>query len=400
MKRRQWFYVAGGAVLVVAAFVWALRPRPVPVEVAEVKRGAFEQTVEEAGKTRVRERYVVSSPLAGRLARIQLRPGDAVEAGKPVALLSPSAPALLDARTVRELRERVGVAEADLARAKAEVARAAAALEQAQFDVRRTRKLEAEGFLSSAAREQAELTARVQLQALAAARSAVTAATHGVEQARAALTRAREEPGGTADGTLPVIAPVSGRVLRVLQESEAVVAMGTPLLEIADPTDLEIVVDVLSTDARQIVAGAPVWIEAGPEGPLAARVRRVEPSAFTKVSALGVEEQRVNVIIDFASPPEQRQRLGDNYRVDLRIVKFAQNNAVIAPVSSLFRDGGAWSVFVPKDGRAVKRTVSVGGRTAVDAWIEDGLAAGEQVIVYPSDSVRDGVTVEVVRGAR
>lgn len=400
MKRRHWLWIGSAIAPALAAFAWAFAPRPLPVEVAEVRRAAFEQTIDEDGKTRVRERYVISAPLAGRLARIRLEPGDPVSAGKPVAQLTPTAPALLDARTVRELAERVGAAEAVLKQARAEVARAEAAAAQTQADLARNRELEREGFVSPAAREQLELALRVQTRAVEATVAAAQAAEHNLAQARAALLRARDLPDGAARAAaLAVIAPIDGRVLRVLQESEAVVAIGTPLLEVADPDDLEIVVDVLSTDAIRIAPGAPVRIDAGGLA-LEGRVRRVEPAAFTKVSALGVEEQRVNVIVDFVSPAAHWRRLGDGYRVDVRIVVLARSDAVVAPVSALFRSDGGWAAFVVDDGRARLRRVALGGRSALDAWVEEGLAPGERVIVYPSDSVAGGKRVAIVRGGR
>ncbi len=399
MKRRQWILIGAGSVLLAAAFVWAFQPRPVPVEIATVKRAPFEQTVDEDGKTRVIDRYVVSAPLAGRLARVALEPGDAVAAGMEVARLTPAAPTMHDARTARELAERVGATAAALEQARANVARSEAASSQAHSDFERQKKLRSEGFIAESAVEQAELAARVQAQALAAARFAVEGARHDLAQARAAQMRAREgarEGPGTA---WPIESPVAGRVLRVLQKSEAVVGVGTPLMEIADPARLEIVVDVLSTEATRIAPGARVYIDAGSGIVLDGRVRYVEPAAFTKVSALGVEEQRVNVVIDFASPRQAWQRLGDAYRVDVRIVVAARADAVVAPVAALFRDNDAWAVFALDGGRAVRRSVKLGGRNSSEAWIEQGLAPGDKVIVYPSDSVTDGKRVKVVRGS-
>ena len=247
--------------------------------------------------------------------------------------------------------------------------------------------------------DQAQLAARVQAKELEATRFAEVAAAHDLAQARAALMRAREAAGTSRPGSAwPIESAVDGQVLRVLQESETVVGVGTPLLEIADPSQLEIVIDVLSSDGRRVAAGARVDIDAGPGPRLTGRVRRVEPAAFTKVSALGVEEQRVNVIVDIVSPPEQWQGLGDQFRIDARIVVFERADAVIAPVAALFRDGEQWAVYVVHDGRAQKRRVKVGARTGSDAWIEDGLAPGERVVVYPSDSVADGTRLTVVRG--
>ncbi len=398
MKRRQWILIGAGSVLLAAVFVWAFRPQPVPVEVANVKRAPFEQTVDEDGKTRVIDRYVVSAPLAGKLARVRLEPGDAVTAGMEVARLTPAAPAMLDARTARELTERVGAATAALEQARANVARSEAASAQAQSDLERQKKLKSDGFIAASAVEQAELAARVQAQALAAARFAVNGAQHDLAQARAALMRAREGARDRPGTAWPIESPVAGRVLRVLQKSEAVVGVGTPLLEIADPGRLEIVADVLSTEATRITPGARVHIDAGSGLALDGRVRHVEPAAFTKVSALGVEEQRVNVVIDLVSPPDRWQRLGDGYRVDVRIVVAARAEAVVAPVAALFRDNDEWAVFALDGGLAVRRGVKLGGRNSSDAWIEQGLAPGVRVIVYPSDSVADGKRVKVVRG--
>lgn len=399
MSRGLWTSAGLGAAALIAIFVWAFRPQPVPVETAESRRGLFEQTIDEDGKTRVRERYVVSAPVSGRLARVRVKAGDVVRAGVAVAELSPGAPAMIDARTARELNERVGAAEAALAQARARVARAEAALDQATTDVTRQQQLQGDGFVAVAALDQALLAARVQAKELEATRFAREGAAHDLAQARAALMRARDAAGTRRAGTAwPIESPVDGRVLRVLQESETVVGVGTPLLEIADPTQLEIVIDVLSSDGRRIAAGARVDIDAGPGPRLVGRVRHVEPAAFTKVSALGVEEQRVNVIVDIASPSEQWRGLGDQFRIDARIVVFDRADAVLAPVAALFRDGDQWAVYVVHDRRAHKRRVKVGGRTPNDAWIEDGLPPGARLVVYPSDSVADGTRLTVVRG--
>lgn len=399
MTRKRLIVIGVGVLAIVAGFLWAFRDPPIPVEVARVTRGAFEQSVEEDGKTRVRERYVVSAPLAGRLERILLKAGDPVREGMLLARLQPSVPNLLDARTVRELEERVGAAEAAQAQARAEVARAQAALTQARNDARRAQNLSESGFVSSSAREQAELTVRVQTKALEAARFAQHGAQHNLDQARAALIRVREVPPAAGKlGSWQILSPVGGRVLRVLQESEAAVGVGSPLLEIADSNDLEVVVDVLSTDATRIPAQARVHLDAGAGYNLEGRVRLIEPAAFTKVSALGVEEQRVNAIIDFTSPREAWQALGDAFRVDARIVTLARDNVLRVPISALFRDNAHWAVFVVAQGKARKQTVGVTARTPAMAMVENGLEEGATVIVYPSDSVATGKRVQVVRG--
>lgn len=383
------------AVTLLGVLVMAFRPQPVPVEVAEVTRGHFEQVIEDDGKTRVRERYVVSAPLAGKLQRITLKAGDAVTPGMVLAVIDPSSPALLDVRTERELTERVGAAEAAKLRAAATVERARATLDKSRSDLERTRKLAEKGFVSAAQMEQAELEVKINLRELEAARYADHAAAHDVSVARAALLQAGAA-GKTSGRRWEVRTPVAGRVLRVAQESEATVAMGAPLLEIGQPAELEVVVDVLSTDAVQIKPGAPVrLLRWGLAEPLEGRVRRVEPAAFTKVSALGVEEQRVNVVIDLISPAEKWQSLGDGYKVDASIIVASLDNAIKVPVSALFRDGGQWAAFIVANSKAARRTVQLGRRGGLEAVVEKGLQPGEKVIVHPGDSVRDGLRIKL-----
>jgi HlyD family secretion protein len=384
--------VIAALTLLVIAFL----PKPVPVEISSVVRGSFQQTVEEEGKTRVRERYVVSAPLAGHLLRIQLEEGDPVRRGGLLAVIVPGAPALLDVRTERELQERLGAAEDERRRAGASVERARAALDQAKADVERTRQLAKGGLVSPAQLERDELNVELRSREMEAVQFEHNVAEHQVELAKAALLRAQQGMKANAvDERLEIRSPVPGRVLRVLQESEGMVALGTPLLEIADPSDLEVVADVLTTDAVQIQPGMPVRIERYGGGfPLEGRVRLIEPSAFTKISALGVEEQRVNVVMDLVSPFEKWKALGDGYRVETQIIIFSEENAVKVPVSSLFREGEQWAVFVLSSGRAHKRIVKIGRRGGSEAMVEQGLEPGEQVIVYPSDAVQDGVRVK------
>jgi HlyD family secretion protein len=393
MTRRNRVLLALGLGAVALATAWALRPAAVTVETAGVTQGVFEQTVSDDGKTRVRDRYVIAAPLAGRIERIQLEVGDPVNQRQTVAELTPTAPAFLDARTQRELRERIGAAEAQHARARAETRKAQAQRDQARADRDRQARLSKEGFISQTAREQAELALRTAERAVDAARFAEEAARHDLAQARAALSRYE---GGGLEATWPVVSPVSGAVLRVAQKSEGPVALGAPLLEIADPRSLEAVVDVLSQEAVAIRPGMPARIELG-QGvqPLAARVRLVEPAAFTKVSALGVEEQRVNVVLDFSESLERVQTIGDGFRVEAHIVVFREENALKAPVGALFRDGAGWALFVADGERARKRAVKVVRRNGVEAMLEDGVKPGERVIVYPSDALKDGSRLEV-----
>jgi HlyD family secretion protein len=376
--------------------VFALMPKPVAVDLAEVVRGHFEQTVDDDGKTRIRERYMVSAPLAGTLLRISARAGDPVEIGSVLASIVPNPSPLLEPRTRQELEQRLGAAEARKMHAAAAVERVQANLDQAKADLERTRVLASKGVAPPSKLERDEIVARIGVRELDAARFEAHAAEHEMELARAAL----DMPGNNAEqrqaggGTWDIRSPVAGRVLRVLQESEASVAIGAPLIEIGDPRDIEVVVDVLSTDAVQIEPGAPVHIEGwGGDKPLDGRVRRVEPSAFTKVSALGVEEQRTNVVVDLVSPQVQWSTLGDGYRVDARITVYQADDVLKVPTGALFREGDRWAVYVASSGIAHKRTVTLSRRAGLEAAVADGLSAGERVILFPSDAVRDGVRI-------
>jgi HlyD family secretion protein len=398
MKRSNAILLGVGAVAIAAVAAWALQPRPVTVETAAVARGAFEQTVSDDGRTRVRDRYVISAPLAGKVGRIALRAGDPVERGATIAWLEPATPPLLDARTARELQERLGAAQAQELRAHAETARIEAQRDQARADSERQTRLAKEGFVSATAREQAELALRTAERAVETAAYAEHAAGHDLAQARAAL--ARYQRGGDGE-KWSVTSPVAGVVLKVNQESEAVVAIGTPLAEIADARTLEAVVDILSQDAVAIRPGMPARIELGQGvAPLTARVRLVEPAAFTKISALGVEEQRVNVVLDFTEPLDRVQVLGDGFRVEAHIVTRRVEDGTKVPVGALFREGERWFVFAVDEGRARKREVKVALRNGVEALVEGGVKPGERVVVYPSDALADGSRVDVRGGAR
>jgi HlyD family secretion protein len=398
MKRRNQVALAIVVLAAAGAVAWALRAQPILVETATVSRGVFEKTVSEEGKTRVRERYVVSAPLTGRVERIGLKAGDPVQAGQVVAVLRPSAPAFLDARTARELEERVGAAEAQHARALAETARFLAQRDQARSDFERQSKLAREGFVSATAHEQAELALRTAQRTLEAAQFAEHAAGHEVQQARAAMVRYRAEararvPGATA---WEISAPVSGRVLKVVQESEGPVATGARLIEIADPRSLEAVIEALSQESVSMRPGMPARIELGQGvAALAARVRLVEPAAFTKTSALGVEEQRVNVVLDFTDALDRIETIGDGFRVDATIVTHRAADAIKVPVGAVFRDGEGWAVFRVESARAAKRPVKISLRNGTEALVEEGLAPGELVVVYPGDALKDGARVSL-----
>jgi len=389
MKRRS-VRLAVIVAAVVAALVWAFWPSPVPVDFATVEAGPLQVTIDDEGETRVRDRFVVSAPLPGRMRRIELEPGDAVSRHAVVALFEPVDPALLDARTRTEIQARVGAAEAAVGAARADRERVRADLTFARADLTRYREL-AEAAIAS--RERLDAAARQVSTLEEGARSAdfaVRAAEQQLEVARAALVQTRGS-GGVA---IRLLSPIDGVVLRRLQESETVAATGQPLLEIGDVARLEIVSDLLSTSAVRVRPGQKVLIEQwGGDRPLTGRVRRVEPSGFTKISALGVEEQRVNTVIDLEAPREAWQSLGDGYRVEVRIVVWEHDRVIKVPTSSLFRHDGTWAVFRVENGRAVRRKVEIGQRSGLEAEVLSGLQAGERIIVYPSDQVADGVKV-------
>jgi HlyD family secretion protein len=397
--RRRMLIWGGIGVVVVVLLVVAFLPKPVPVDLEPVIRGPMQVTLDHEGKTRVRDRFVISAPVPGRVTRIELEPGDAVKANETVlATFEPTDPSLLDARTRAEARASVNAAEAKLERSRAERERARAESDYATTELDRIRRLAGQGIVSEDALDAADVEARARARALEAAESAVRAAKHELAAARARTL----EPGdtrvgnpGRADRSVRLRSPVDGVVLRRLRESEAVVPAGEPLMEVADPADLEVVADFLSTDAVKMKDGMAARIEQwGGEGALRGRVRRVEPSGFMKISALGVEEQRVNVIVDFDDPREAWRRLGDEYRVEVRVVIWEEDDVVQVPTSSLFRHGESWAVFVVNGGKARATEVTAGRRTGLRAEILEGVEEGDRVVVHPSEQVRDGVRVE------
>jgi HlyD family secretion protein len=377
-----------------AGLLYVFMPRPLEVEIGVVSRGRFLQTVDDDGKTRVRDRFIISAPLTGVLQRVTLEAGDPVVEGDAIAIVAPSVPALLDVRTETTLTERVGAAEAARDRAGAEVQRVQATLKQAGVDYNRARELDKANVISKIELEHARLLVDVTSRELAAAQLEEHAAEHEIAQAKAALERYRQSSRGSrSDAPFDVLSPVSGEVFRVIQESEGPIAVGAPIMEVANPSDLEVVVDVLSTDAVQIKPGADVTLVRWGGPPLNGRVRLVEPSAFTKISALGVEEQRVNVVIDFTSPREEWSNVGDGFKVDARIVVYENDDAIKVPTSALFRNGNEWAAYVVTNGLAQLRKIRIGRRSSTDSEVLAGVHAGDQVVVYPSDAVQDGVRV-------
>jgi HlyD family secretion protein len=398
MNRRTLALWGTAAVALAAALAWAFSPRPVEVEIATAGRGPFEVTIDEDGKTRLPDRYVVSAPLAGRLARITLREGDAVAAGDVVATLTPALPAMLDERSAREAGSRVEAAQAQLQRAGARIARVRVALEQARLEAGRSEQLARDGFIAPTKRESDALAVEAAARELDAAVEERHVAEHEVAQARAALLALRQVPAPGGRG-FAIRSPIAGQVLRIQQASEGTVASGAPLLEVGQLEHLEVVAELLTADALRTPAGTPVRIERwGGPVVLQGRVRRVEPAAFTKVSALGVEEQRVNVVIDLASPRAQWQALGDGYRVSLRFVVTAEADVLQVPASAVFPlpegDDHQMAVFVVDGGQARLNPVQLRARNGTAAWIGGGLQPGARVIVYPPTAVRDGVRVK------
>jgi HlyD family secretion protein len=394
--RRRLLTLAAG--LALAGFVWwALRAPPVPVEIGTASRGTLELTVDEEGETRVRARFVVAAPAAGRLLRIALDEGDAVAAGDVLARI---VPAPLDPRATRGAEARLEAADDAWRGAKARAALAEAALAQADRDLGRAEQLRAAGARSDAALEGARLARTRALRELEAARFAAAAADHAADAARAVLMASRTPPGNpglpgdpcaTPSSCIEVRAPVAGHVLRVHEESERIVLAGAPLLALGDPAEIEIVVDVLSADAVKIRPGAELLVEDwGGEQPLRAAVRHVEPSGFTKISALGVEEQRVNVIADFMDVPSG---LGDGFRIEARIVVWRADDVLRVPTSALYRYGEGWAVFVVDGNVARRREVEVGARGPFEAELLAGLEPGERVVLHPSDRLADGVRI-------
>lgn len=398
-SQRRWL-IGGVAVVALAAVLWAAyRPRPLDVEVAQVAEGRFEQVIEEDGQLRLQHRYLVAAPTAAQLQRPTLKVGDAVQAGDVVAVLAPAAPAMIDARTRSVLQQRVGSADAATQMAAANVKRLQASLAQVTLEAERAAKLAQENFIAASARDQSRLAREAAQQALKAGQAEQAATEHALGEARAALGRAEPSAAGqgsSTPGLWSLKSPVNGRVLKLHKESAEPVQAGQPLMEIGDTAAMEAVIDVLSGDAPRIAPGAAVQLATGRnQPPLAGQVARIHPVAFTKVSALGIEEQRVNVVVALNAPAADLQKLGDGFRVDARITVSAQVGALLVPSAALVRHGEGWRVFVVEGGKAVARPVTFKDRHAESAWVQDGLKAGETVILYPGSAMADGRAVRV-----
>lgn len=384
------------AIGVAGGLAYGFMPRAVPVDVAEVTRAPLAVTVEEEGRTRVRERFLIAAPVTGVMRRSALKAGDRVAAGQVVAVIDPTRAVALDPRTRAQARAQAQAAQAALAVAEAQARATQAAAQLAQQERSRAESLRQSNFVSEQALDSARTTETRARAAEAAAEHAVRVARFDLDTARAALLSSeRLQAGGVADA-VSVRAPIAARVLKVLQESEGPVAAGQPLLEIGDSASLEIEVEVLSTHAVKIMPGSKVVLDRwGGAQAVEGRVRVVEPSGFTKISALGVEEQRVRVIVDFSSPHEAWARLGDGYRVEARFVLWEGTDVLQLPTSALFRQGEGWAAFVIDGGRAQLKPVEIGQRAGLATEVLSGLAAGEKLVAHPDELIRDGVRVKV-----
>ena len=389
--------------LVVAGLAWFAWPRPLPVDLVTVTKGPIEVTADDDGKTHVRHIYTVSAPVAGKVLRIShpmgeqgpsLHVGDQVSANQTVvALMQPTVPSFNDVRSHDQLEAEILAADAAIQQQEAEVRRLEAALDFSRTEFQRAQTLSRTQTISAQAFDKAKFDVATNEAALASAKAQVDVR----RSLRASLAARLIDPTNarSTDSAccVRVLAPASGRVLKITQDSEAVVLPGTSLVDIGDPLDLEVVADLLSTDAVQIAIGVPVRIDGWGGPAIRGKVVRIDPAGFLKVSALGIEEQRVRVTIDFADPPEAWSRLGHDYRVIVHVAIWSADDALTVPVSALFRKGDDWAVFAVEDGRARTTPVKIGHRNNRVAEVLAGLAAGTGVVLHPSDRISDETRV-------
>lgn len=382
--------------LVITALLLAFAPRPVTVDLVEVKSTEMTVTVDEEAQTRVHDVFTLSAPVNGKLLRLEVHVGDQVIAHETLlAQIQPVDPTFLDPRSESQARASILAAQSALKLARAEVERAAAELEYAEAEHKRAQKLFAERTITRREADAARRSYKTNVATLETTNAALQIRQFELDRAEAQLMSPTQTQERTADcACINVTAPVNGKVLTLLNPSARVVQAGESLLEIGDPKDLEIVADYLSSDAVSIIEGQQVIIDNwGGTNPLEGVVRRVEPYGFTKVSALGIDEQRVNVIIDLTSPKDTWEKLGHGYQVETQVVLWHRNDALTIPLTALFRDGENWSVFVASNGRAILKHVQVGHRNGLVAEIISGVQAGEHIVAHPSDRVVDGVKV-------
>jgi HlyD family secretion protein len=394
----------GAAALAAILVLWFAWPRPIAVDIATVVRGPMEVTVDDEGKTRVRHVYTVSAPIAGKVLRIShprgvhdvsIHVGDEVKADETVvAIMQPTAPGFIDVRSREELQASVTAADAAITLAEAEIRRIEVAFEFARDELKRAQALSRSGTIAARALEKAQVDVASNEAALASARAQLAVR----RSERASVAARLMDPSTVAASSNPhccvnIKAPVTGRVLKIIQDSEAVVSAGAPLLEIGDPLDLEVVADLLSTDAVQIRPGYSVKIDGWGGSSIRGRVTRVDPAGFLKISALGIEEQRVRTTIDFVDPSETWQPLGHDYRVIVHVTVWTGKDVLTIPVGSLFRKGNDWAVYSVSGGRARTTVVQIGRRNAQTAEVLSGLMLNDRVVLHPSDRIREGSSV-------
>ncbi|WP_423067772.1 efflux RND transporter periplasmic adaptor subunit [Devosia sp. CN2-171] len=378
-----------------AGLAWALWPRPIEVETARVERGSFDVMVEEEGQSRIREVFTVSAPVTGQLQRLSLHAGDTVLANETViAIIRPAGPGLLDERSRRIAQATAETARAAVEFASTQLTQAEKQLDFAERALERTISLSQRGLVSAQVLEKAQYDLDVATSALQSAKASLGVRESELQSAEAALI---EGVGGSGTDAccVELKAPVSGRILQVLTESEQVVQAGTPLLNIGDPADLEIAAELSSRDAVQLQPGAKASIDGWGGPPLAAELVRIEPMAVTKVSALGIEEQRTTATLKLLAPPTEWQRLGHGFRVVAHIVRWRGEDLLTIPIGALFRLGGDWATFVVEDGKATARRIELGERNAELAEVVAGLKAGDEVILHPADTIVSGTAVVV-----
>lgn len=400
MSARKWIKRLFGALAVaavVAGGYFGLRPQPVPVDIAQASRRALEVAIEEEGVARIRDVFRISAPVSGRLLRINSEPGEAVKSESTVvASIQPPDPALLDVRSRRELEGAADAARAAVGVAEAEIARATSALRLARTNADRAERLARTGTIPEQTLERANSELSAAEAQMRQAEATLRLRQSEVSAAEARLSLPGQLPQGNQED-VPVVdvrSPIDGIVLKLLTKSEQVVTSGTPLIEIGDTRRLEIVVDLLSTDALRIGVGSAAEVTGwGRDQALAAQVRRIEPTAFTKTSALGIEEQRVHAVLDLLDPPDAWKGLGHDYRVKVRLVHWRASDVLTVPIGALFRKGSDWTVFKVVDGKAVLTRVRVGHQNLTAAEILEGLTAGDRLILHPSDRVSDGVAI-------
>lgn len=395
MKKQRWLIISGIVAAVVLLIVYGFLPKPVNVVTSNVKRGMFADVVEEEGKTRVKERFVISAPVAGYMRRVMLDAGDAVKKGQVVVELEPLRSVVLDPRSRAEAEAAVSAAEAALKAAEENLKAAVAEAQYAASNLDRIQDLFKESLVSQDKLDNAEREAKRTEAIRLSSEADVRVARFELDKAKSALHYSAAERGTSGNHIVTVRSPSDGRVLKLHRESEGTVTAGEPLIDIGDPSYLEVKVEVLSDSAVRISPGTRVIFERwGGQFPLEGIVRTVEPEAFTKISSLGVEEQRVLVIADFTSTPENLLELGDGYRVEARFIIWEGKDILQVPANALFRKDSAWSVFTVDNGRARERNVNIGHQNGLAAEILSGLNEGEEVILYPDESIRDGAKVK------